>query len=140
MTGITHTTALWYASRATGVVTMLLLTAVLVLGILVNRQGRLPGLPAFAVTGLHRNVSLLAGRRGRAGLAAVARGPRGSPGRPRRRHPQPHVRPEGQPLMGHPLSTTGSVVPQPPGRTPHSASLARLRHDAPRAPLRCPGG
>jgi predicted ferric reductase len=60
MTGITHTTALWYASRATGVVTMLLLTAVLVLGILVNRQGRLPGLPAFAVTGLHRNVSLLA--------------------------------------------------------------------------------
>jgi predicted ferric reductase len=60
MTGITHTTALWYASRATGVVTMLLLTAVLLLGILVNRQGRLPGLPAFAVTGLHRNVSLLA--------------------------------------------------------------------------------
>jgi sulfoxide reductase heme-binding subunit YedZ len=60
MTGITHATALWYASRATGVVTMLLLTAVLLLGILVNRQGRLPGLPSFAVTGLHRNVSLLA--------------------------------------------------------------------------------
>src|SRR5262247_1329322 len=60
MTGITHTTALWYASRATGVVTMLLLTAVLLLGILVNRQGRLPGLPSFAVTGLHRNISLLA--------------------------------------------------------------------------------
>jgi len=60
MTGITHTTALWYASRATGVVTLLLLTAVLLLGILVNRQGRLPGLPSFAVTGLHRNVSLLA--------------------------------------------------------------------------------
>jgi sulfoxide reductase heme-binding subunit YedZ len=60
MTGITHTTALWYASRATGVVTLLLLTAVVVLGILVNRQGRLPGLPGFAVTGLHRNLSLLA--------------------------------------------------------------------------------
>ena len=60
MTGITHTTALWYASRATGVVTLLLVTAVLLLGILVNRQGRLPGLPSFAVTGLHRNVSLLA--------------------------------------------------------------------------------
>ena len=60
MTGITHTTALWYASRATGVVALLLLTAVLLLGILVNRQGRLPGLPSFAVTGLHRNVSLLA--------------------------------------------------------------------------------
>jgi sulfoxide reductase heme-binding subunit YedZ len=53
-------TALWYASRATGVVTLLLLTAVVLLGILVNRQGRLPGLPGFAVTGLHRNVSLLA--------------------------------------------------------------------------------
>ena len=60
VTGITHTTALWYASRATGVVTLLLLTVVLLLGVLVNRQGRLPGLPSFAVTGLHRNVSLLA--------------------------------------------------------------------------------
>ena len=52
-------TAFWYASRATGIVSLLLLTAVLVLGILVNRQGRLPGLPRFAVTGLHRNLSLL---------------------------------------------------------------------------------
>ena len=59
MTGITHGTALWYASRATGVVTLVLLTAVVVLGMLVNRQGRLPGLPRFAVTGLHRNISLL---------------------------------------------------------------------------------
>jgi uncharacterized membrane protein YraQ (UPF0718 family) len=32
-------TAFWYASRATGIVALLLLTAVLVLGILVNRQG-----------------------------------------------------------------------------------------------------
>ena len=60
MTGITHTTALWYASRATGVVTLVLLTAVVVLGMMVNRQGRLPGLPRFAVTGLHRNIALLA--------------------------------------------------------------------------------
>ncbi len=52
-------TAFWYASRATGIVALLLLTAVLVLGILVNRQGRLPGLPRFAVTGIHRNLSLL---------------------------------------------------------------------------------
>ena len=52
-------TAFWYASRATGIVALLLLTAVLVLGILVNRQGRLPGLPRFAVTSLHRNLSLL---------------------------------------------------------------------------------
>ena len=54
------TTAFWYASRATGIVALLLLTAVLVLGIGVNRQGRLPGLPRFAVTSLHRNLSLLA--------------------------------------------------------------------------------
>ena len=53
------TTAFWYASRATGIVALLLLTAVFVLGILVNRQGRLPGLPRFAVTSLHRNLSLL---------------------------------------------------------------------------------
>src|ERR1700733_9421538 len=51
---------LWYASRATGIVALLLLTAVMLLGILVTRQGRLPGLPRFAVTGLHRNLSLLA--------------------------------------------------------------------------------
>ncbi|MBV9208751.1 MAG: ferric reductase-like transmembrane domain-containing protein [Actinobacteria bacterium] len=53
------TTAFWYASRATGIVSLLLLTAVFVLGIGVNRQGRLPGLPRFAVTSLHRNLSLL---------------------------------------------------------------------------------
>lgn len=60
MNGITATTAPWFASRATGVVALLLLTGVMVLGVLVNRQGRLPGLPRFAVTGLHRNLSLLA--------------------------------------------------------------------------------
>jgi methionine sulfoxide reductase heme-binding subunit len=59
MTGITQSTALWYASRATGVVSLVLLTLVVMLGVLVNRHGRLPGLPAFAVTGLHRNISLL---------------------------------------------------------------------------------
>jgi sulfoxide reductase heme-binding subunit YedZ len=52
-------TAFWYASRATGIVALLLLTIVLVLGIGVNRQGRLPGLPRFAVTDIHRNLSLL---------------------------------------------------------------------------------
>jgi methionine sulfoxide reductase heme-binding subunit len=53
-------TVFWYASRATGVVALLLLTAVLVLGLVVTRQGRIPGLPRFAVTSLHRNLSLLA--------------------------------------------------------------------------------
>jgi sulfoxide reductase heme-binding subunit YedZ len=59
MTAITQSTALWYASRATGVVSLLLLSLVVILGIAVNRQGRLPGLPAFGVTGLHRSISLL---------------------------------------------------------------------------------
>jgi sulfoxide reductase heme-binding subunit YedZ len=59
MSGITSTTALWYASRSTGIICLVLMTAVMVLGALVNRQGRLPGLPKFAVTGLHRNLSLL---------------------------------------------------------------------------------
>ncbi|HEY6494397.1 MAG TPA: ferric reductase-like transmembrane domain-containing protein [Trebonia sp.] len=57
---MTGSTVFWYASRATGVVALLLLTTVLVLGLLVTGQGRLPGLPRFAVTGLHRNLSLLA--------------------------------------------------------------------------------
>lgn len=52
-------TALWYASRATGVISLILLSVVAILGIVVNRQGRLPGLPRFAVTGLHRSLSLL---------------------------------------------------------------------------------
>src|ERR1017187_5706542 len=56
MNGITSTTALWYASRATGVVSLLLLSAVMILGMVVNRQGRLPGLP--------RGVSRLAVRFG----------------------------------------------------------------------------
>jgi sulfoxide reductase heme-binding subunit YedZ len=60
MGGITASTLPWYVSRATGVVSLVLLTAVMVIGILVNRQGRLPGLPRFAVTNLHRNLSLMA--------------------------------------------------------------------------------
>ncbi|HEY3903074.1 MAG TPA: ferric reductase-like transmembrane domain-containing protein [Streptosporangiaceae bacterium] len=52
-------TALWYASRATGVVCLLLFTAVILLGLLVSRQGKLPGLPKFGVVHLHRYLSLL---------------------------------------------------------------------------------
>ncbi len=57
---MTGSTVFWYASRATGIVAMVLLTVVLVLGLVVTRQGRIPGLPRFAVAGLHRNLSLLA--------------------------------------------------------------------------------
>jgi hypothetical protein len=41
MASITHTTALWYASRATGVVSLLLLSAVLV--ITRHEEGRCSG-------------------------------------------------------------------------------------------------
>lgn len=58
--GMTSSTALWYASRATGVMALVLLTVVVLLGITVNRHGRLPGLPRFATTSLHRSMSLLA--------------------------------------------------------------------------------
>jgi methionine sulfoxide reductase heme-binding subunit len=60
VSALTQSTALWYASRATGIVALMLLSAVVALGIAVNRQGRLPGLPRFAVTGLHRSVALTA--------------------------------------------------------------------------------
>ena len=55
MTGI----ALWYLNRATGITSLVLMTLTVVLGSLVRRHGRIPGLPRFAVQGLHRNVGLL---------------------------------------------------------------------------------
>ena len=48
------------ASQITGVISLVLLTAVVMLGVLVNRQGRLPGRSAFAGLSLHRFTSLLA--------------------------------------------------------------------------------
>jgi methionine sulfoxide reductase heme-binding subunit len=48
------------ASAAAGVISMVLLTAVVVLGILVDRRTRLPGLPRFVGLSLHRYTSLLA--------------------------------------------------------------------------------
>jgi methionine sulfoxide reductase heme-binding subunit len=51
--------ALWYLSRGTGVASLVLLTVVIVLGVLTRGGRPLPGLPRFAVAGLHRNASLL---------------------------------------------------------------------------------
>ncbi len=50
---------LWYVSRATGLVTLLLLTAVVVLGALTGGRAVSSAWPRFAVAGLHRNLSLL---------------------------------------------------------------------------------
>jgi sulfoxide reductase heme-binding subunit YedZ len=51
---------LWYLSRGTGAVTLVLLTATVVLGIAGTLRWRPgAGLPRFLVDGLHRNLSLL---------------------------------------------------------------------------------
>ena len=57
---MTNSAVLWYASRSAGAVALVLLTVVSAFGIAVNRQARVPGLPRFALTDLHRNLSLLA--------------------------------------------------------------------------------
>jgi sulfoxide reductase heme-binding subunit YedZ len=52
---------LWYATRAAGLVTLLLLTATTLLGILTAGRFSSPRWPRFLTVGLHRNIGLLAG-------------------------------------------------------------------------------
>ena len=52
--------ALWYLTRGTGTVALLLLTAGLVLGVAGSTRWRSTRWPRFLVVGLHRNVTLLA--------------------------------------------------------------------------------
>jgi predicted ferric reductase len=54
------TTYLWYATRGAGAVSLLLLSAVTVLGVLSVARFESPGWPRFVTTGFHRNLSLLA--------------------------------------------------------------------------------
>ncbi len=56
----TSSTALWYTTRATGIVALVLLTGTLVLGILTAGRVRTRSWPAFAQADLHKRVSLLA--------------------------------------------------------------------------------
>jgi methionine sulfoxide reductase heme-binding subunit len=51
---------LWYLTRGTGVVALVLLTAGIVLGVTGSTRWKAPRLPRFLVFGLHRNVTLLA--------------------------------------------------------------------------------
>lgn len=55
-----HGPYLWYATRAAGLVTLVLLTASMVLGILNAGRFASPRWPRFLVQGLHRNLALLA--------------------------------------------------------------------------------
>jgi ferric reductase like protein len=51
---------LWYLTRGTGVVALLLLTAGAVLGVMTSTRWQRSRVPRFLVSGLHRNVTLLA--------------------------------------------------------------------------------
>ena len=55
----THGPGLWYATRATGLVTLLMLTASVLLGLLVAGRFNSQRWPRFLTQGLHRNISLL---------------------------------------------------------------------------------
>lgn len=60
MIAVTSSQAVWYLTRGTGAVSLLLLTAVTVLGILNAVRWSPPGTPRFVLQRVHRNVSLLA--------------------------------------------------------------------------------
>jgi sulfoxide reductase heme-binding subunit YedZ len=57
---ITSSTPLWYATRATGLVALVLLTASMALGLLSSVRFQRPAWPRFVTLGLHRNLALLA--------------------------------------------------------------------------------
>ncbi|HVB27561.1 MAG TPA: ferric reductase-like transmembrane domain-containing protein, partial [Mycobacteriales bacterium] len=51
--------ALWYLTRGSGLVSLVLLTAVVMLGLLATGRWSRPGWPRFVTADLHRNLSLL---------------------------------------------------------------------------------
>ncbi len=57
---VTGSSPLWYTTRATGLVAMVLLTLSMAFGLLSSVGYLRPGLPRFVTVGLHRNASLLA--------------------------------------------------------------------------------
>jgi methionine sulfoxide reductase heme-binding subunit len=57
---VNSSTPLWYATRATGLVALVLLTISMALGLLSSVRFQRPAWPRFVTLGLHRNVSLLA--------------------------------------------------------------------------------
>src|SRR5579862_5742611 len=55
----TATSPLWFATRATGLVALVLLTGTVVLGIVTSVRFASPAWPRFVTVSLHRNLSLL---------------------------------------------------------------------------------
>src|SRR5205085_2174408 len=51
-------TAMWYLTRGSGAVSLVLLTASVVMGVVDAGRWRAPGWPRFVIDGLHRNLSL----------------------------------------------------------------------------------
>jgi methionine sulfoxide reductase heme-binding subunit len=60
MSGIGASNAVWFLMRGSGVVSLLLLTGVMALGVATWGGVRLGSLPRFATMALHRSISLLA--------------------------------------------------------------------------------
>jgi sulfoxide reductase heme-binding subunit YedZ len=56
---MTTDSVLWYATRGAGIVSLLLITAVMVLGILTAIRWQVPSWPRFLTVGFHRNLALL---------------------------------------------------------------------------------
>jgi sulfoxide reductase heme-binding subunit YedZ len=56
---VSSPSALWYLTRGTGIVALLLLTVVVLLGVSGATRWRTERLPRFVVAGLHRNLTLL---------------------------------------------------------------------------------
>lgn len=57
---VTSSTPLWFATRATGMVALVLLTASMALGLLTSVRFERQRWPRFVTIGLHRSISLLA--------------------------------------------------------------------------------
>jgi sulfoxide reductase heme-binding subunit YedZ len=55
-----NSTALWYATRATGLMALVLLTLTMVLGITTTTRARARNWPGFAQQEMHRRISILA--------------------------------------------------------------------------------
>lgn len=53
-------TALWYATRASGIVALVLLTLTMVLGLVTTNRPRAKNWPGFAQQEIHRRISILA--------------------------------------------------------------------------------
>jgi hypothetical protein len=69
---VTSSTPLWYATTATGLVALVLLTAGMALGLLSSVRFRRPAWPRFVTLGLDRNLALPSYRPIWVGLGAVA--------------------------------------------------------------------